>query len=66
MTKKIAIKFTDKDGDGFDVYDCNENVEYTNIQGQYPTSIGPALIKNIESIYPIVEKMVSFTKTFHK
>ena len=64
--KKIAIKFTDKDGDGFDVYDYNEDVEYINIKGQYSTSIGPALIKNIESIYPTVKEMISFTEKFHK
>lgn len=65
QSKKIAIKFTDEKGDGFDVYDYNENVEYTNIKGQYPMSIGPALIKNIESIYPTVKKMISFTEKFH-
>lgn len=64
--KKIAIEFTDKDGVGFDVYDYDKIVEYTNIQGQYPTSIGPALIKNIENIYPDVNEMIAFTEKFHK
>ena len=64
--KKIAIEFTDKDGVGFDVYDYDKNVEYTNIQGQYPTSIGPALITNIENIYSDVNEMIAFTKRFHK
>ena len=64
--KKIAIEFTDKDGVGFDVYDYDKNVEYTNIQGQYPTSIGPALITNIENIYPDVNEMIAFTERFHK
>ena len=64
--KRIAIEFTDKEGGGFDVYDYDENVEYINIQGQYPTSIGPALIKNIEKIYPDVNKMIALTEKFHK
>lgn len=63
--KKIAVKFIDKDGDGFDVYDYDKVVEYENIQGQYPNIIGPALIKDIETIYPDVSEMVLFTKKFH-
>lgn len=65
-TKKIAIKFTDKDGDGFDVYDCDKSVEYTNIKGQYPMSLGPAKIENTEKIFPIVNEMILFSNEFHK
>lgn len=63
--KKIAVHFVDDDGEGFDVYDYTKELEYTNIIGQFPQSIGPALIKNIETIYPDVERMVHFTDFFH-
>jgi hypothetical protein len=43
--KKIAIKFTDKDGDGFDVYDYDNDVEYINTKGQFSTSIGTSINK---------------------
>lgn len=62
--KKIAVKFTDKDGDGFDVYNYDKELEYVNIQGQYHDIIGPALIRNIET-YTDVKKMVLFTKNIH-
>ena len=64
--KKIVVKFTDEDGEGYDVYDYNKDVEYTNTKGQYPQSLGPALIKNIESIYPTVTKMIAFTEKYHE
>ena len=63
--KKIAVKFTDEGGDGYDVYDYNKDVEYTNTKGQYPHSLGPALINNIESIYPTVREMIAFTIKYH-
>ena len=66
QSKKIAIKFTDEKGDDFDVYDYNKDVEYTNIKGQYPQSLGPSLIKNIESIYPTIKEMIAFTEKFHE
>ena len=64
--KKIVVKFTDGGGEGYDVYDYNKDVDYTNAKGQYPLSLGPALIKNIESIYPTVMEMISFTKNYHR
>ena len=63
--KKIAVHFTDEDGDGFDVYNYTQELEYTNIEGQYPQSMGPALIKNIETIYPDVEEMIKLTDSLH-
>ena len=66
QSKKIAIKFTDEKGEGYDVYDYNKDVEYTNIRGQYQQSLGPALIKNIESIYPTIKEMIAFTDKFHE
>lgn len=64
--KKIAVPFKDGDGKGFDVFDFEEDVEYVNIPGQYPTTIGPALIKDIETIYPIIDKAVSYSTLLHK
>ena len=63
--KKVAIKFIDEEGEGFDVYEYDRIVDYINIPGQYPTSLGPALIKDIETIYHDVEKMIEFTEFFH-
>ena len=63
--KKIAVQFNDSCGTGFDVYDYENDLEYINIPGQYPTSVGPALLTNIEDIYPIVNEMISFTEVFH-
>lgn len=54
--KKIAIPFLDEDGEGYDVFEFEEEVNYINIKGQYPTSVGPALIKDMETIYPIIDK----------
>ena len=61
----VAIKFVDEEGEGFDVYEYDKMVDYINIPGQFPTSLGPALIKDIETIYPDVEKMIESTECFH-
>ena len=63
--KKIAIQFEEGNDIGFDVYDYAEDLEYENIPGQFPNSIGPALIKNVELIYPYVEEMVRFSDLYH-
>jgi len=63
--KKIAIEFTDNEGVGYDVFDYEKDLEYVNIPGQYPTSIGPALIKNIEIIFTDVLDMVKVSKHLH-
>lgn len=64
-SKKIAIGVIDKIDTCFDVYNYDKELEYTNIPGQYPTSIGPALIKNIEMIFHDVLEMVKMSKILH-
>ena len=63
--KKVAIRFVDEEGEGFDVYEYDKMVDYINIPGQFPNSLGPALIKDIETNYPDVEKMIESTNCFH-
>lgn len=63
--RKVAIHFCDEKGEGFDVFDLECNLEYVNIPGQFPDTIGPANIKNKESLYPIVDSMKMFSKRFH-
>lgn len=64
-TKKVAIKFSDDEGIGYDVFDYKKEVEYINIPGQYPHSIGPALIKNIETIYLDIIEMIKASEVIH-
>ncbi len=65
MPKKVAIEFTDDEGVGYDVFEYEKDLEYVNIPGQYSTSIGPALIKNIEIIFPDVLEMINVSKHLH-
>ena len=64
-SKKIAIRLCCADVECFDVYEFDKELDYVNIKGQYPNSIGPALIKNIETIFPDVERFVSSSKSLH-
>ncbi|MBR6891780.1 MAG: hypothetical protein IKN15_00805 [Bacteroidaceae bacterium] len=63
--KKIAVRFNGEDGEGYDVYDYDKELEYDNMSLSHSDMIGPAIIKNIETIFPDIHKMRAMTARFH-
>ena len=63
--KKVAVRFIDKDGEGYDVYDYDNELKYTTTTSPNSDVIGPALLKNIETIFPDINKMIKMTAYFH-
>ena len=64
--KKVAIKFEDKNGVGYDVYEYKEKVDYTTIPPQYYDQIGLASIQNKDAIIEKLQPFVKFSTLFHK
>ena len=64
--KKVAIKFEDKNGVGYDVYEYKEKVDYITIPPQYYDQIGLASIQNKDAIIEKLQPFVKFSTLFHK
>ena len=66
--KKIAVKFSDEKGTGFEVFPYDKNLDYTNpnFKGESSEILRTASITNLESIKDDVIKMKECTILKHK
>ena len=66
--KKVAVKFSDENGTGFEVFPYDKNLDYTNpnFKGESSEILRTADITNLESIKEDVIKMKECSILKHK